>query len=108
MSALAPYSEAQESKETDGRRKNRHNEEILFLAGLIRDAGISDYCLHHVKDGGMNRDLPLTLNGKWYDIVYTAPDGEIFMIEIMRVKTARGPACTEEGIPCQKQKQSSL
>lgn len=87
---------------TDGRKKDRHNKEILFLAKLLRSAGVSDYCLHHVKDGGMNKALPLTLAGKWYDISYVSPDGEVFMIEIMRVKTARGPAAAEDDTPWQK------
>lgn len=85
---------------TDGRRKDRHNREILFLSQLLQAAGITDYCLHHVNDAGMNRNLPLTLAGKWYDLVYVAPDGEVFMLELMRVRTARGPACLEDGSPC--------
>lgn len=87
---------------TDGRKKDRHNKEILFLAQLLHGAGITDYCLHHVNDAGMNKNLPLTLAGKWYDIVYVAPDGEVFMLELMRVKTARGPATLEDGTPCRK------
>ena len=87
---------------TDGRKKDRHNRELLFLAQLLLSAGVSDYCLHHVNDAGMNRALPLTLAGKWYDISYVAPDGEIFMLELMRVNTARGPAAAEDGAICQK------
>ena len=87
---------------TDGRKKDRHNREVLFLAQLLLGSGVTDYCLHHVNDGGMNRNLPLTLAGKWYDVVYVAPDGEVFMLELMRVKTARGPACLEDGTPCRQ------
>lgn len=89
---------------TDGRKKDRHNREILFLARILAAAGVTDYCLHHVRDGGMNKALPLTLAGKWYDICYVAPDGEVFMLELMRVRTARGPAALEDGTPWQKQK----
>lgn len=89
---------------TDGRTKKRHNEEILFWLHQLGKAGINNVGAHHVDDAGLNRDLPLTLAGKWYDIVYEAPDGEVFMIELMRVKTARGPAATEDGRPWQKRK----
>lgn len=89
---------------TDGRRKHRHNEEILFVSRLLQGAGITDYCLHHVNDAGMNKDLPLCLDGKWYDISYIAPDGEVFLIEIMRVRTARGAAVNEEGVAWRKEK----
>ena len=89
---------------TDGRRKDRHNREILFLLRLLRQAGLRDIGAHHVDDAGLNKDLPLTLAGKWYDIVYVAPDGEVFMLELMRVGTARGPATLEDGTPWQKRK----
>jgi hypothetical protein len=26
------------------------------------------------------------LRGKWYDIVYVAPDGEVFLVEVMRAR----------------------
>ena len=71
---------------TDGRKKDRHNREILWLSSLLLRAGVKDYCLHHVNEAGMNRALPLTLAGRWYDIAYVAPDGEVFMIEIMRTR----------------------
>lgn len=48
-------------------------------------------CLHHVRDAGMTYDLPLTLDGKWYDISYVAPDGEIFLVEIMRTRKIYDP-----------------
>lgn len=50
----------------------------------------------------MNKALPLSIDGKWYDISYVAPDGEIFMIEIMRVKFARGPVTLEDETPWQR------
>lgn len=87
---------------TDGKKKNRHNREILFLSRLLQASGVSDFCVHHVNDAGMNRNLPLTLGGRWYDIVYVAPDDEVFMLEVMRVKTACGPAAAEDGTPWQK------
>ena len=77
---------------TDGKRKDRHNREILFFSRLLREAGTKKMCLHHVRDAGMDQDLPLTLNGKWYDISYVAPDGEIFLIEIMRTRKIYDPA----------------
>lgn len=82
---------------TDGRRKERHNREILFVLGLLRQAGITDYCLHHIDDAGMDRALPLTLKGKWYDISYVSGDGEIFLIEIMRLRIKKTKEPAEEG-----------
>ena len=76
---------------TDGKRKDRHNREILFFSRLLREAGTKKMCLHHVRDAGMNYDLPLTLEGKWYDISYVAPDGEIFLVEIMRTRKIYDP-----------------
>lgn len=70
---------------TDGRRKNRHNREVLRLLQLLLKDGTTRYCIHHANEAGMDKTLPLTYKEKWYDIVYEAPDGEIFMIEIMRV-----------------------
>ena len=81
---------------TDGRRKNRHNEEILFFSRLLQSAGVKDFCLHHVNDAGMNRALPLTIGNKWYDIAYVSGDGEIFLVEIMRLRTIYDPATRNE------------
>ncbi len=92
---------------TDGRKKDRHNREVLLLLALLRSAGVKDFCLHHVDEAGMNRHLPLAIDGKWYDIAYVAPDGEIFLLEVMRLKYARGPAVREDGEKWQKEKQSS-
>lgn len=89
---------------TDGRKKDRHNREILFLVKLLKAAGINDYCMHHVNDAGMNKSLPLTLKGKWYDISYVAPDGEVFMIEMMRVSTVYERKDEVEKPECQKEK----
>ena len=69
---------------TDGKRKNRHNKELLLLLRLLQQAGCCHYLLHHVKDAGMNKSLPLQLAGKWYDLSYVSEDGEIFLVEIMR------------------------
>lgn len=87
---------------TDGRRKNRHNREVLFFSHLLHGAGISDFCLHHVDEAGMNRNLPLTVGGKWYDIAYVAGDGEVFLVEVMRARFARGPMTLEDGSPWRK------
>lgn len=92
---------------TDGKRKDRHNREILIIARLLQASGVKDFCLHHVNDAGMDRTLPLTLGGKWYDISYVAPDGEIFLIEVMRLKYARGPVACEDGSRWPKEKQNS-
>lgn len=92
---------------TDGRRKDRHNREVqTVLAGLLA-SGVTRWCMHHVNDGGMDHTLPLTLGGRWYDIAYEAPDGEIFLIEVMRLIHARGPATCEDGTPWQKERSSS-
>jgi len=69
---------------TDGKRKDRHNREILLFLKLLQDAGCVHYLAHHVNDAGMTKILPLTLAGKWYDLSYVSQDGEIFMVEIMR------------------------
>ena len=87
---------------TDGRKKTRHNQEILFFLNLLLSAGVKDYCVHHVTEAGMNRSLPLTLAGKWYDISYVAPDGEIFLVEIMRLRKYYDPEYVDEGPECQK------
>lgn len=71
---------------TDGSLKDRHNREVLFFARLLRSEGIRDMCMHHVEDAAMNKNLPLTLRGKWYDLVYVAPDGEVFLLEVMRAR----------------------
>lgn len=89
---------------TDGRKKDRHNSEVLFFSRLLQKSGVTDFCMHHIKDAGMNHNLPLSINGKWYDIAYVAGDGEVFLIEVMRLKYARGPATTEDGTTWQKQK----
>jgi hypothetical protein len=72
--------------ESDGKHKNRHNEELLFLLKLLQQAGCKYFLTHHVKDGGMTKSLPLMLDHKWYDLSYVSSDGEIFLIEIMRLR----------------------
>jgi len=69
---------------TDGKRKDRHNKELLLILRLLQQAGCCHYLLHHVKDAGMTKGLPLQLAGKWYDLSYVSEDGEIFLVEIMR------------------------
>lgn len=92
---------------TDGRKKDRHNREVLILARLLQASGVKRFCLHHVAEAGMDKTLPLMLDGRWYDISYVTPDGECFMVEVMRVNTARGPAVREDGTPWLKQNQNS-
>ena len=89
---------------TDGKKKDRHNSELLFWSRLLQRAGVKDFCMHHVNDAGMNKNLPLSIDGKWYDISYVAPDGEIFLVEIMRLKFARGPVTLEDETPWRRVK----
>ena len=74
---------------------------------LLRASGVKRLCAHHVDEVGMDKTLPLSLDGKWYDICYITPDGYVFMLEVMRVDTARGPATLEDGTPWQKRGQNS-
>jgi hypothetical protein len=92
---------------TDGKKKDRHNREVLIIARLLRASGVKEMCLHHIDDGGMNHALPLSLDGKWYDIAYEAPDGELFLVEVMRLKYARGAVLMEDGSQWRKEKQNS-
>ncbi len=92
---------------TDGKRKNRHNEEILFFSRLLLQAGTKKMALHHVRDAGLTANLPLTLNGKWYDISYVAPDGEIFLVEIMRTRKIYDPKAPIEEWQWQKDESNS-
>jgi hypothetical protein len=70
---------------TDGKRKDRHNKEVLLVLKLLQKAGCCHYLLHHVKDAGMTKSLPLQIGNKWYDLSYVSEDGEIFLVEIMRI-----------------------
>lgn len=92
---------------TDGKKKDRHNREVLIIARLLQASGVKDFCLHHVDDAGMNHALPLSIDGKWYDIAYVAPDGELFLVEVMRLKYARGAVTREDGTRWPKEKQNS-
>lgn len=47
------------------------------------------YNVHHIRDGGLSTEIPLFIDGRLYDIGYICPDGEVFLIEVMRV-THRG------------------
>ena len=38
-----------------------------------------------MRDGGLDKDLPIALDGRFYDISYLSDDGELFLIEVMRV-----------------------
>ena len=92
---------------TDGKKKDRHNREILIIARLLQASGVKDFCLHHVDDAGMNHALPLAIGGKWYDIAYVAPDGELFLVEVMRLKYARGAVTREDGSSWRSENQNS-
>jgi len=70
---------------TDGKAKERHNRELMRVFRLLRGDGVREFRLHHVNEGGQSREIPIALDGKFYDIGYIAEDGEVFLIEIMRV-----------------------
>ena len=70
---------------TDGRSKDRHNREVMRLLHLLRGDGIKIFNLRHVRDGGLEKDLPIALDGHFYDISYISEDGELFLIEVMKV-----------------------
>jgi len=89
---------------TDGRKKDRHNREVLLIAQLLQSTGVKNFCLHHINDAGMNKNLPLSIDGKWYDIAYVAGDGEVFLVEVMRARFARGPMTLEDGSKWRKPK----
>ncbi len=90
---------------TDGKKKNRHNQEILFLTKLLKQAGIKFINIHHVNDVDLDKFLPVKIGNKIYDITYVAQDGELFMVEIMRIKYAKGPLKMEDDTPWQKENQ---
>lgn len=71
---------------TDGRSKDRHNREVMRVLGLLLGDGISRYNVHHIRDGGLEKGIPLFVDGRLYDIGYICPDGELFLIEVMRVR----------------------
>lgn len=71
---------------TDGRSKNRHNEEVKRVLGLLRGDGVKLYNVHHIRDGGLSEEITLFYDGRLYDIGYICPDGEVFLIEVMRVR----------------------
>lgn len=57
----------------------------MRLLHLLRKDGVKIFNMHHVRDGGLCRELPIALDGKYYDISYLSEDGELFLIEVMRV-----------------------
>ena len=57
----------------------------MRLLHLLREDGIKIFNLRHVRDGGLEKDLPIALDGHFYDISYISDDGELFLIEVMRV-----------------------
>ena len=70
---------------TDGRSKDRHNREVMRLLHLLREDGVKIFNVHHVRDGGLEKELPIALDGRFYDLSYLSDDGELFLIEVMRV-----------------------
>lgn len=45
-----------------------------------------DYNLHHIDDVGLNKLIPLKIGKKIYDFSYVSRDGEMFLIEVMRIQ----------------------
>ena len=90
------------SVQTDGKAKDRHNREILYILDLLLKSGVKTFCTHHVSEAGSDKRLPMGLNGRWYDISYVSSDGEIIMLEIMRTRSYFNPEKTEKGEKCQK------
>lgn len=70
---------------TDGKAKEVHNREVMRVLRLLRADGTKRYILHHVCDGGQDQSIPIALDNKYFDIGYINDDGEIFLVEIMRV-----------------------
>lgn len=70
---------------TDGKAKDRHNREVMRVLALLRADGVQHFALHHIRDGGQDPQVPIALQGKYYDIGYIAEDGEVFLIEVMRL-----------------------
>lgn len=81
---------------TDGKHKKRHHEEVLFLIGLLKKQGMQDYNLHHIDDVGLNKLIPLKIGKKIYDFSYVSRDGEIFLIEVMRIQPITGKPAPEK------------
>ncbi|MDP2106502.1 MAG: hypothetical protein Q8J76_10960 [Desulfobulbaceae bacterium] len=70
---------------TDGRQKARHNQEVMFILSLLQKSGIRNHNIAHIDDAGINREIPIAKAGKNFDIGYQSADGEIFLIEVMRL-----------------------
>lgn len=75
---------------TNGKRKDTHNSEVQFLQKLLLDAGVSRIRIDHVKELNLDKDLPLTWNGKRFDIAYQNHEGNTVLIEVKIVKTKEG------------------
>ena len=90
------------SVETDGRAKDRHNREILFVLDLLLKSGVKVFCTHHVNEAMADKRLPMAIGARWYDISYVSSDGEIIMLEIMRTRSYFDPEFYERGKKCQK------
>jgi hypothetical protein len=90
------------SVETDGRSKDRHNREILYILDLLLKSGVKVFCTHHVSEAMADKRLPMAIGAKWYDISYVSSDGEIIMLEIMRTRSYFDPEFYERGKKCQK------
>ena len=92
------------SVETDGKAKDRHNREILYILDLLLKSGVKVFCTHHVNEAMADKRLPMAIGAKWYDISYVSGDGEIIMLEIMRTRSYFDPEFYEREKKCQKQK----
>lgn len=72
------------SVESDGRRKDRHSQLVLFVFGLLRAAGVGNINIAHVVEGGLNGRVPLVWQGKTWDLAFLDESGEVVLVEIMR------------------------
>jgi len=70
---------------TDGKPKLRHANEISFILSLLKLSGVREFRAEHIYDVGYSKEIPTSKNGKVYDIGYKSRDGEIFLIEVMRL-----------------------
>ncbi|MDP2105882.1 MAG: hypothetical protein Q8J76_07795 [Desulfobulbaceae bacterium] len=57
----------------------------MKILSLLKWSGITEFNLHHIQDAGLNKEIPIQRGKKAYDIGYCSQDGELFMIEIMRI-----------------------
>jgi hypothetical protein len=70
------------SIQTDGRRKELHNNEVSDLIRTLRISGIKAINCDHLEDGGKDERLPLAIGRKLYDIAYVSKRDTLVLVEI--------------------------